>query len=63
MTVVTMKHVCIVAVPMSPLTLVAEGETKMPMLSWAGKAKVGNYHKDVTFKVLECKWAFGSERL
>lgn len=31
----------------------------MPMLSWAGKAKVVNHHNDVPFRVLERKWAFG----
>lgn len=41
--------------------LFAEGETKMPMLSWAGKSKVVNHHNDVPFKVLERKWAFGSD--
>ena len=45
------------------LILFAEGETKMPMLSWAGKSKVVNHHNDVPFKVLERKWAFGSARL
>ena len=41
--------------------LFAEGETKMPMLSWAGKSKVVNHHNDVPFKVLERKWAFGND--
>ena len=43
------------------LTLFAEGETKMPMLSWAGKSKVVNHHNDVPFKVLERKWAVGND--
>ena len=50
-------------VVMSELTLFAEGETKMLMLSWAGKAKVVNHHNDVPFKVLEHKRAFGYVRL
>lgn len=41
------------------LNLFAEGETKMPMLKWAGKEKVVNHHNDVPFRVLERKWAFG----
>ena len=41
------------------LTMAAKGESKMPMLSWAGKAKVVNHHNDVPFRVLERKWAFG----
>lgn len=32
----------------------------MPMLSWAGKAKVVNHHNDVPFRVLERKWGFCS---
>lgn len=51
--------VCVAAI--SALTLFAEGETKMPMLSWAGKSKVVNHHNDVPFKVLERKWAFGND--
>lgn len=43
------------------LTLFAEGETKMPMLSWAGKSKVVNHHNDVPFNVLERKWSFGND--
>ena len=31
----------------------------MPMLSWAGKAKVVNHHNDVPFRVLERKWGYG----
>ena len=31
----------------------------MPMLSWAGKAKVVNHHNDVSFRVLERKWGWG----
>ena len=60
MTVVTMKHICVVVALMAALTLFAKGETKMPMLSWAGKSKVVNHHNDVPFKVLERKWAFGN---
>ena len=41
------------------LAVVAKGETKMPMLKWAGKEKVVNHHNDVPFRVLERKWAFG----
>ena len=41
--------------------LFAEGETKMPMLSWAGKSKVVNHHNDVPFRVLERKWSFGND--
>lgn len=47
--------VCIFAA----LNIFAEGGPKMPMLSWAGKAKVVNHHNDVPFRVLERKWAFG----
>ncbi len=32
----------------------------MPMLSWAGKAKVVNHHNDVPFRVLERKWIFNA---
>ena len=42
------------------LNLFAEGETKMPMLKWAGKEKVVNHHNDVPFRVLERKWGFCS---
>ena len=58
-----MKKSVLLLAAMSALTLFAEGETKMPMLSWAGKSKVVNHHNDVPFKVLERKWAFGSARL
>ena len=58
MAVATMKRICLVAVLMAALTLFAEGETKMPMLNWAGKAKVVNHHNDVPFRVLERKWSF-----
>lgn len=40
--------------------LAAKGESEMPMLSWAGKAKVANHHNDVPFRVLERKWVFGA---
>ena len=43
------------------LAMAAKGESKMPMLSWAGKAKVVNHHNDVPFRVLERKWAFGDD--
>ena len=33
----------------------------MPMLNWAGKAKVVNHHNDVPFRVLERKWSFGAD--
>ena len=46
-------------VALTTLNLFAEGETKMPMLKWAGKEKVVNHHNDVPFRVLERKWAFG----
>ena len=42
------------------LAVVAKGETKMPMLKWAGKEKVVNHHNDVPFRVLERKWGFCS---
>ena len=41
------------------LVMAAKGESKMPMLKWAGKEKVVNHHNDVPFKVLERKWGFG----
>ena len=41
--------------------MIVKGETKMPMLSWAGKSKVVNHHNDVPFRVLERKWAFGDD--
>ena len=41
--------------------LCVKGETKMPMLNWAGKAKVVNHHNDVSFRVLERKWSFGAD--
>ena len=41
--------------------LCVKGETKMPMLNWAGKAKVVNHHNDVPFRVLERKWSFGAD--
>ena len=41
--------------------MIVKGETKMPMLSWAGKSKVVNHHNDVPFRVLERKWAFGND--
>ena len=31
----------------------------MPMLNWAGKAKVVNHHNDVPFRALERKWGWG----
>lgn len=34
------------------LNLFAEGGSKMPMLSWAGKVKVVNHHNDVPFRAL-----------
>lgn len=46
-------------VALTTLNLFAEGEYKMPMLKWAGKEKVVNHHNDVSFRVLERKWAFG----
>ena len=39
--------------------LAAKGESKMPMLKWAGKEKVVNHHNDVPFRVLERKWGWG----
>ena len=56
-----MKKSVLLLAAMAALTLFAEGETKMPMLSWAGKSKVVNHHNDVPFKVLERKWAFGND--
>ena len=49
----------VVSVAIAVLPFVAKGETKMPMLKWAGKEKVVNHHNDVPFRVLERKWAFG----
>ena len=40
------------------LAMAAKGESKMPMLKWAGKDKVVNHHNDVPFRVLERKWEF-----
>ncbi len=37
------------------LAVVAKEASKMPMLNWAGKAKVVNHHNDVPFMVLERK--------
>ena len=39
--------------------MAAKGESKMPMLKWAGKEKVVNHHNDVPFRVLERKWGYG----
>ena len=39
--------------------MAAKGESKMPMLKWAGKEKVVNHHNDVPFRVLERKWGWG----
>ena len=36
-----------------------KGTPDMPMLSWAGKAKVVNHHNDVPFRVLDRKWGWG----
>ena len=35
----------------------------MPMLSWAGKAKVVNHHNDVPYRVLERKWGEGENMI
>lgn len=35
----------------------------MPMLSWAGKAKVVNHHNDVPYRVLERKWGEGGNMI
>lgn len=40
--------------------LCAKGESKMPMLKWAGKERVVNHHNDVPFRVLERKWGCGA---
>ena len=54
-------HLCIVAsVAILILPFAAKGESKMPMLKWAGKEKVVNHHNDVPFRVLERKWGFCS---
>ncbi len=51
------KMIIIVAVLL--LAMAAKGESKMPMLKWAGKEKVVNHHNDVPFRVLERKWGWG----
>ena len=40
--------------------MVTKGESKMPMLKWAGKEKVVNHHNEVPFRVLERKWGWGN---
>ena len=34
----------------------------MPTLSWIGKEKVINHHRDVPFKILEHKYSFSAEK-
>ena len=46
------------AVAVLLLVMAAKGESKMPMLKWAGKDKVVNHHNDVPFRGLERKWEF-----
>ena len=58
-----MKKSVLLLAAMSALTLFAEGETKMPMLSVAGKPNVVSHYNDVPFDVLERKWAVGNARL
>lgn len=55
------RHLCIAAsVAILILPFALKGESKMPMLKWAGKEKVVNHHNDVPFRVLERKWGFCS---
>jgi len=55
--------ICIAALAaILTLPFAAKGESKMPMLKWAGKEKVVNHHNDVPFRVLERKWGWGSAR-
>ena len=42
--------------------MAAKGESKMPMLKWAGKEKVVNHHNDVPFRVLERKCLYEENR-
>ena len=50
----------IITVAILLLVMAAKGESKMPMLKWAGKEKVVNHHNDVPFRVLERKWGWGN---
>ena len=50
----------VVGAGFSPLE--KKGKSDMPMLSWAGKAKVVNHHNDVPFRVLERKWGWGTAK-
>ena len=50
------RHLCIVAsAAILTLPFAVKGESKMPMLKWAGKGKVVNHHTDVPFMGLERK--------
>lgn len=48
-----MKMGMLLFAAVAALNLFAEGGSKMPMLSWAGKAKVVNHHNDVQFQLPE----------
>ena len=47
-----MKMGMLLFAAVAALNLFAEGGSKMPMLSWAGKVKVVNHHNDVPFRAL-----------